>query len=357
MNILFLVPYPLKESPSQRFRFEQYFQILLDQGHSYRVQSFLNDHNWRRFAEPGKIFSKTIVLLKGFTRRFLILTTLITFDFVFIHREATPVGPPVFEWLIARVFRKRIIYDFDDALWLTDRPQESLFLKTIKWRSKIKAICKWSYQVSCGNHFLCRYALRFNKDVIYNPTTVDTEQLHNPEGIPRSSGNGITVGWTGSNSTLKYLKPIEKSLREIEARFPFVKFMVIADQRPSLNLNRLIFRPWNIDTEIADLNQFDIGVMPLPDDEWARGKCGFKTLQYMALEIPTIASPVGVNTSVIDHGVNGFLASSPEDWDKYFALLIANKDLRLEVGKMGRKKVMDHYSVRSNESRFLSLFA
>ena len=355
MNILFLIPYPLDEAPSQRFRFEQYFATLQKKGHSFRVQSFLDQKNWRQFAAPGRLFPKLLILLNGFLRRLLILPFLSRYDYVFVHREVTPVGPPLFEMLIASVFRKRLIYDFDDAIWLTDRPDESWFLKSIKWRKKVGQICKLSYKVSCGNEYLCRYARQYNNKVIYNPTTIDTESLHNPAGLTRKREE-IIIGWTGSNSTLKYLKDVEGVISGILSTYPGVRFMVIADQEPALHLNGLIFKEWNVSSEIGDLHEFDIGIMPLPDDEWSKGKCGFKALQYMALQIPTIAAPVGINPLIIDHHENGFLASSHEEWRKYLSLLIGNKDLREEMGRKGRKKVEAQYSVRSNETRFLSLF-
>jgi glycosyltransferase involved in cell wall biosynthesis len=357
MNILFLVPYPVKESPSQRFRFEQYFEALTTAGHSFHVESFLNQRNWRDFSKRGNNIQKIKSLLSGLTRRVGALSTLHQYDVVFIHREAAPLGPPLFEWLIARVFKKRIIYDFDDALWLTDRHQESSALRIIKWRSKIAMICRWSYKVSCGNEFLCRYASKFNERVIYNPTTIDTEFVHNPALHKQGEAPELTIGWTGSNSTLKYLVPLEKVLTEITSRFPSVKFMVIADEKPPISLHNLVYKKWNIDTEIYDLQQFDIGVMPLPDDEWSRGKCAFKALQYMALQIPTVVSPVGVNATLIQHGINGFLASTEEEWSRYLLLLVENQTLRRELGKRGRETVVNQYSVRSNTSRFLSLFA
>lgn len=355
MNVLFLIPYPLGEAPSQRFRFEQYLASLSKKGYSFRVQSFLNSRNWRLFAAPGPILPKFFFLLEGFIRRLLILPYLSQYDFVFVHREVTPVGPPLFEWLIVSVFRKRIIYDFDDAIWLTDRQNESWFLSTIKWRGKISKICEWSYKVSCGNDFLRRYACRYNNQVIYNPTTIDTDFLHNPTGLIKQH-NKITIGWTGSHSTLKYLKGLEGVISQVQSAYTDVRFMVIADQKPLLNLQGLVFREWNIATEINDLCEFDIGIMPLPEDEWSKGKCAFKTLQYMALEIPVVASPVGVNYLVIDHGVNGYLASTHVEWREYLSLLIENKKLRKEIGKHGRMKIMERYSVQSNEARFLSLF-
>lgn len=355
MNILFLIPYPLGEAPSQRFRFEQYLTILRNEGYSFRVHTFLNNSNWRQFATPGQVLKKFFIFTKGFIRRVLVLTTLTRYDFVFVHREVLPIGPPVFEWLIIKVFRKRVIYDFDDAIWLTDKQNESSLVRTMKWRGKVRKICKWSYKVSCGNDFLCRYARQYNNHVIYNPTTIDTESLHKPHSV-NNHEKEITIGWTGSNSTLKYLKNVETVISQVQSAYPSVRFMVIADEAPHLNLNKVVFKRWNIDTEIEDLLKFDIGIMPLPDDDWAKGKCAFKALQYMALEIPSIASPVGANVSVIDHGIDGFLAGSHEGWRNSLSVLIENKALRDEMGKNGRIKVIEQYSVQSNESRFLSLF-
>ncbi len=148
--------------------------------------------------------------------------------------------------------------------------------------------------------------VKFNKNVICNPTTIDTESLHNPGLFHYQKKDQIVIGWTGSHSTLKYLNKIEPVLRHLEEKYPQVQFWVIADSAPAITLDRLVFKPWSIETEILHLSQFDIGVMPLPDDQWTKGKCGFKVLQYMALNIPTVASPVGVNTKIIQQGKNGF---------------------------------------------------
>lgn len=357
MKILFLIPYPLKESPSQRFRFEQYFQSLTNQGHTFRTQSFLSSHTWQLFFITGNTLQKALALFNGFLKRIYALTIAPSFNLIYIHREVAPLGPPIFEWILAKVFHKKIIYDFDDAIWLADRLDEPSLFKLLKWRQKVKAICSWSYKVSCGNEYLRSFALQYNPNVIYNPTTIDCEKKHNIDLYEtKENYDRVTIGWTGSHSTLKYLVVVEPVLRKIINEFPFVSILIIADQPPPLLLERLSFIKWNSHTEIEDLLKMDIGIMPLPDDEWAKGKCGFKALQYMALKIPAVVSPVGVNPTIINHGLNGYLASGDLEWYDYLSKLINDSTLRFNMGVAGRQKVIESYSVTSNSANFLSLF-
>lgn len=355
-KILFIIPYPLKESPSQRFRFEQYFEILTAAGHRYEAYSFLDSQNWQLFFKPGYHVEKAVALIKGFAKRLSLVIKSHQYDFVFIHREASPLGPPVIEWLLARVMRKKIIYDFDDAIWMTDRNQESGLLRRLKWRSKVARICSWSHKVSCGNAYLQRYALHFNSNAIINPTTIDTEFRHNVELYPSLNPvEELTIGWTGSHSTLKYLKELEHVLAKLLELHKNVKITIIADRQPSLCFP-YTYIPWAIDREIADLLTFDIGIMPLPDDEWSKGKCGFKILQYLALQTPAVASPVGVNTQIIVENETGFLCKTESEWIDRLSELIINRELRTRLGIAGRKHVIEHYSVQSNSSNFLRLF-
>jgi glycosyltransferase involved in cell wall biosynthesis len=355
-NILFLVPYPFNESPSQRFRFEQYFNVLKERGYNVTVKSFLDSSHWQLFYSSGKIRRKAFIVMAGFLKRVAILFKLSNYHYIFIHREVAPVGPPLFEWIIAKIFRKKIIYDFDDAIWLTDRKHESFLFKAIKSRTKVSKICAWSYKISCGNHYLAEYAKQFNTAVVYNPTTIDTERKHNRELFTYKKEHGaVTIGWTGSHSTLKYLNNIENVLHQIKSEDRNVKFVIIADRAPELSFD-FEFVKWNAETEIEDLLQFDIGIMPLTDDAWAAGKCGFKALQYMALCIPAVASPVGVNKKIISHGINGFLCADSEQWKKILQDLIHSKSLRNIVGARGRVEVIQNFSVSSNSPTFLSLF-
>jgi glycosyltransferase involved in cell wall biosynthesis len=354
---LFLAPYPLNASPSQRFRFEQYLKLLAQEGYQCHFQTFLDSQNWQYFFSSGSYAKKAFALVKGFVKRCLLFFHVSAYEWVFVHREITPAGPPIFEWLIAKVFCKRIIYDFDDAIWLTDRKNEPPFLRIIKWRSKVASICRWSYRVSAGNEYLCDFARQYNNLVVYNPTTIDTNQLHNPE-LHRTEKNPtkIVIGWTGSHSTLKYLREVENALAFLEKEYPQLELLVIADRPPNLKPTNVRFVPWSFETEIKSLIEADIGIMPLPDDEWVKGKCGFKALQYMALEIPVVVSPLGVNTSIIEVGVSGFFAITTDDWIHQLRILINNIALRKRMGVSGRERVIRNYSVSSNSTTFLSLF-
>lgn len=354
MKILFLFPYPLEQAPSQRFRFEQYFSALVSAGYSINSQSFWGDYYWKVLYKKGNGFEKLAGLLNGFLRRCKILGQVPSADFVFIHRELTPVGPPVFEWLIAKVLRKKIIFDFDDAIWLPNTSEQNRLAASLKWHGKTGNICRWAHKISAGNNYLAAYARLHNTQVVVNPTTIDT-QHHFRQASAKKTGLLPVIGWTGTHSTLPYLHPLWTVLEAVFAKVPF-EFVVIANERPAAQYPWLRFLPWKKETEIEDLCAFDIGVMPLADDEWSKGKCGFKALQYMALSIPTVASPVGVNSEIIHTGVNGLLCEGEKNWLLALTTLLTDETERRRIGEAGKKTVDEGYSVASNTGNFLALF-
>ncbi|HAC24732.1 MAG TPA: group 1 glycosyl transferase [Cytophagales bacterium] len=355
-SIAFLTPYPTNTAPGPRFRFEQYYGILQNHRIRFKVFSFFSEPDYRNVRQQA---GRALLwpLLKGIVKRLRTLSELLRFDFVFIYREACPVGPPVLEWIIAQIFRKKIIYDFDDAIWLTDNRHETKIESFLRWRGKVKWICRWSHRVSCGNRYLADFASKYNRAVVVNPTTLDTNRQHHrlkPEC--ETDKEGITIGWTGSYSTLKYLQSFVGVVQQLEQRHPHLRFLVIADRNPEFALKSFVFKKWNLETEIDDLLEMDIGVMPLPDDEWTRGKCGFKILQYMALGIPAVGSPVGVNAEIISDS-NGCLATTNAEWIEALECLIFDRALRKRLGQEGQRTVIDRYSVESNTGNFLALFS
>jgi glycosyltransferase involved in cell wall biosynthesis len=189
-----------------------------------------------------------------------------------------------------------------------------------------------------------------------NPTTIDTEHLHNKVRDQAAPGR-LVIGWTGTHSTLKYLDQVVPALAQLEAEGLDFEFRVISNQPPTLPLRSLVFIPWRKETEIADLLEFHVGIMPLEDDMWAKGKCAFKALQYMALGIPALVSPVGMNTEVVQNDYNGYVCTTPADWENRLRQLLANPNLRQHLGLAARATVVERYSVRANTPNFLSLFA
>jgi glycosyltransferase involved in cell wall biosynthesis len=354
MRILLLCPYPLGEAASQRFRFEQYFDALAQRGITVEAHPFLSHQAWAVLYQPGRWMAKALRIASGFGKRMRLMARAARYDMVFIHREAAPIGPPIFEWWLTRILQKKIIYDFDDAIWIPNSSESNRFFSFLKWYSNTARICRMAYKVSCGNEYLCAYAAHYNQNVVYNPTTIDTENLHNRVHV---QGSGpVVIGWTGSHSTNRYLQEMVPILQDLESKYTF-EFRVISDQSPELPLSSFRFVKWNKATEIDDLLAFSVGILPLPTDKWANGKCGFKALQYMALGVPALVSPVGVNTRIVTHGVNGYLCATSEEWKSALTQILEHPSRLSELAAHTRSKIEADYSVRSNTANFLSLFS
>lgn len=352
-SILFLFPYPLNEAPSQRFRFAQYLSELRDAGYHVETHPYLSDKAWAILYRPGRFFRKFLSIAKGYLKRILLLRRAGRFDYVFIHREVAPLGPPLLEWVLIKVLRKKVIFDFDDAIWLPNYSESNRFFSFLKAYGKTAWICRWAWKLSCGNEYLCAYGRQYNQRVVYNPTTIDTEHYHNR--VQTHLNSKLIIGWTGSHSTIRYLKVILPVLEKLEEKLDF-EFHVISDIAPDFKLKSLRFIRWQKDREIEDLLAFNIGIMPLVSDAWSSGKCGFKALQYMALGIPAVVSPVGVNTRIVDHGVNGFVCEGSDEWYQALERLLQDRSLLQKMAESTRRKIVEHYSVLSNRNNFLNLF-
>ncbi|MEM6631027.1 MAG: glycosyltransferase family 4 protein [Bacteroidota bacterium] len=350
MHILIVAPYPPKSAPSQRFRLEHYLPYLEEHGITYDYVPFYSEKVWNIMYRKGKVLAKVLGVMQGFLKRILLLFRLRKYDKVFVHREATPLGPPFFEWWATHVFRKELIFDFDDAIWLPNASQVNRFSLYLKWNKKVNRIIKWAEVNIAGNKYLEEHSQKFSSNSILIPTVVDTENHH--KGIAIQDIDSPNIGWTGSITTLEYLSPLVPVIAELEKKYEFT-FYVIANVNPNYSLNSVKFIPWNKETEIVDLLRFQIGVMPLVDNPWTRGKCGFKAIQYMALGQPALASPVSANKEIIDHGVNGFFCSSDEDWYQSLEKLLLDKSLRERMGKEARKKIQEKFSVKATLPPFV----
>ncbi|MCB0700163.1 MAG: glycosyltransferase [Chitinophagales bacterium] len=354
-NILFLVPYPVRRAPSQRFRVELFEPYLQEAGIHYTIAPFMNERTWDVLYKNGSELAKAWGIVKGYLKRLkTVLIDVHQYDYVFVHREAAPMGPPIFEWIVSRLWRKKMLFDFDDAIWIPNTSAENKLASILKAFWKTKYLCKWSYRVIGGNEYLCNYARRFNKEVVLIPTCVDMTRQHNK--VKEHSDKQVTIGWTGSHSTIPYLDDIMEVLQYAEEHLN-TKFLLIANKKPELPLKNWEFIPWNEKTEVDDLLKIDIGVMPLSADEWSEGKCGFKLIQYLSLGIPAVASPVGVNKVIIEDDVNGFLCASNEEWKNALTKLVNDHTFRKEAGAAGHQKMLQGYSIAANKDKFIYVFS
>lgn len=352
-EILMICPYPIGKAPSQRFRFEQYLDFFDEQGYSISIEPFIDEVLWDLLYKKGHVVEKVLGMSMSVLKRFWLLTSIRKYDFVFMHRESMQLGPPIIEFIISKVLKKRILYDFDDAIWLKNHSDSNALLSFTKWYSKVKSISKWVYCIQCGNEYLANFAKQYNSNVHIIPTTIDTIGMHN-QTIDYERKR-LTIGWTGSHSTMHYIDMIVPVLQRLEEKYDF-DFLVISDRKPSFELNSLVYCKWDKINEIDDLAKIDIGVMPLQNNQWSEGKCAFKGLQYMSLGIPTVMSPVGVNKTLIQHQENGFLVDSQEEWYDTLAYLLENRESRIRIGQKGDDTVENFYSVEVTKWKYLKIF-
>ncbi|MBN2681306.1 MAG: glycosyltransferase family 4 protein [Bacteroidales bacterium] len=352
-NILFIAPLYPDRAPSQRFRFEQYLEFFRQNGYDYDFSYLVNPKNDKTFYAKGKVFDKALLQLDFAVKRFQDVISANKYDIVFIQREAFYLGTTIFEYLFSRS-KAKLVYDFDDSIWLPNVSDANVKYDWLKNYNKTAKIIAYADLVIAGNEYLKNYALAKNKNVIIIPTTIDTEEY---KPIAKKEKKQICIGWSGSITTIQHFKKAIPVLSKIREKYGNqVSFKVIGDASYTNEQLDIKGIAWQKSNEIEELSEFDIGIMPLPDSEWAKGKCGLKGLQYMALEIPTIMSPVGVNSEIISDGENGFLADSDEQWVDRISLLIENKELRNKIGSEGRKTVIEKYSVESQKHRYLEAF-
>ncbi len=351
-KILFLTLHRKNRSPGQRFRHEQYLKYLEEKGFEISYSNMLNAKQDKVFYGDGNSLEKILIGISSIWLRLKDVFRANQFDYIFIFRDAFFFGI-FFERLFKRS-KAKLIFDFDDSIWIRDDNLNPSFFQRLKNPVKTGKIISYCDLTIAGNKYLATYAANHTQNIQIIPTTID---LMGYSRMKVARNNKICIGWSGSFSTIKHFETVLNPLKKLKEKYKEqIYFKIIGDgayRNDELNIQGL---SWKIETEIPDLCEMDIGIMPLPDDEWSRGKCGLKSLQYMALEIPTIISPVGVNSDIVEDGTNGFLASSPREWVEKLSILIENESLRKKMGKLGRKTVEESYSVEVNKEKWLKAF-
>jgi glycosyltransferase involved in cell wall biosynthesis len=353
-RICWVVPYTRGQAPSQRFRFEQYLDVLEKNGYEHHFFPFWDQKAWRILYKPGHYLGKFLGLLRGIFRRHMLLFTFWKYDLIFIHREFSPVGFPWPVWVLSRIFKKAMVFDFDDAIWIPNSSASNRWTEKFRSYGATAKLIRWAHVVSCGNAYLQGFAKNFNPHAKLNPTTIDTENHHNIISNPTEWP--FIIGWTGTHSTISYLYDLAPVIFSLAEKYQ-IEWRIISDKDPGFTHPCVRFVPWNKKTEIQDLATFHVGVMPLQTDPWSEGKCGFKALQYMALGIPALVSPVGVNSKIVTHGVHGFQCETEEEWRKALETLIENRALLAEMQAQTRASIEERFSVRSNTQNMLDILS
>lgn len=350
MRATFLVAAPPNRLPGQRFRFEQWLDLLPPGAIDAQIMPLFGPSAYGGLHRPGGTARKAVQTAAALGRRVAQVLRSQRADVVYLYREAFPLGPAFLEPILER--RVPVVLDFDDAIWLLDASEANAGVARLKVPSKVEHSIAGAAVTTVGNEYLAAYARGFSDRVQVIPTTLDIER-YRPQ--PRVARDLVRIGWSGSPTTSRYLRGIEAPLRRALAELP-VELVVTGDPLFRLpGAERVQVLPWQAATEIADVGAFDIGLMPLPDDAWSRGKCGFKALLYMALGVAPIVSPVGVNNQIVTDGQNGRWATTHEEWFEAIATLVDDVGLRHRLGEAGRRTVVERYSGQQWAPTFLKV--
>jgi glycosyltransferase involved in cell wall biosynthesis len=320
MHIAFLATRAAK--PSFRFRVERMLPFFAQAGHRCETM-FLTSSLWQRLS-----------LYRKLNR----------YDAVFLQKRL--LSRP--ELMLLRRNARSLVYDLDDAIMYHGNGTEDR-----RGQARFAAMIRAADLVICGNQYLADEASQFTNCVTIVPTCIDMDAYH--PRLRHNDPNHITVGWTGSRSTNRYLNEILPILPKIHAP---IAVKVISETMAEIDFSLLgnlprTFVPWSPENEIREAATFDIGVMPVPENRFTRGKCGFKALQYMALGIPAVCSPVGVNCDIIHDGLDGFLPRSRDDWFQTIARLLKDSFLRETIGHAGRRRAAEAFSLAAHGPRLV----
>ena len=345
MRVLALMKYGARAA-STRQRLVQFEPYLCEHGVTFELSPLLDDDYVARLAEGRSPAAGKIPA--AYARRLATLLRSRSYDAIWVHSELFPYLPGLFERLAGFAGRP-VIYDCDDAVFhMYDAHRNPL----VRWLlgTKLAPLMRRASVCLCGNAYLESYAAQFCRNSLIVPTVVDTDAY-----VPRAKKGSAppVVGWIGSPSTWRYVEPL---LPAILPRIAAAggRFRAVGPGPRARGIPGVEAVDWSEDSEIGEVQSFDIGVMPMPDDKWARGKCGYKLIQYMACGLPVIASPVGVNTKIVEDGRNGFLASTEAEWQQALDRLLDDAELRTQFGRTGRERVVERYSLVSQQPRVLA---
>ena len=348
MKILFLTKYDYMGA-SSRYRFFQFYDFYKENNIEITTQAFFND-NYLINLYQGKRDIKAI--LNAYIKRFIVLFHINKYDLLVIEKELFPYIPAFFEKILS-LMKVKYVVDYDDAIFHQYDNSNNKIIKSFL-SNKIAKVMSYSSLVVAGNSYLANYAINKAKvKATIVPTVIDLEK-YDKVVVYQKDDNEVVIGWIGSPSTSKYLTFLEDVFVDLSQKYNIKVHIIGSTVSPFKNFKAKLIK-WSEDSEIEEMKKFDIGIMPLLDSPWERGKCGFKLIQYMGCSLPVVGSPVGVNSEIIETGRNGFLASGQDEWKKSLEILIKDKRIRSSLGINGRSNVKALYCKNAIESRLLAL--
>lgn len=352
LELLALVPKPAGVSPGQRFRLEQWApQVEARHGIALRFAPFESPGLTRVLYEPGHYAEKALRVVYDFVRRAGVVAKARRYDAVIVYREAALLGPAIYERILSQM-RVPLLLDFDDAIW-ADAAQpgiNGIFTRLHFW-SKTDTTCRLAARVIVGNSYLADYARRHTRNVSIVPTSIDLAKYPLQPELP-DDGRFVVV-WSGSTHTLPHFEHAREALETLAQRRRIVVKVICnrPPERPIAGAENE-FVPWSERGEAESIGAAHVGIMPLPDSVFTRGKCGLKALQYMATGRAVVISPVGMNNDLVRHGVNGYLAATTAETVAALDELAASPDLRRRIGLAGRRTIEQAYSAEVVADRF-----
>lgn len=350
-RILVICPAPEKVYPSQRLKYEQYFNHWQSEGYEITIAPFMNHKLWAILYKKGYLFNKFYLTIWGYLKRIYDIFRAPSYDLIYIHLWVTPFGSSMFEYLL-KLANPHIVYDIDDAVFKGHKSQMNWFIAWMKGKKKIFSLFKIAKHVIVCTKYLEEEALKYNNNVTDISSTFDTDRFFALTNYRNS--DIVTLGWTGSHSTIAFLHLLDAPLKEV-AKKRKIKLLVICDRDFELDGVNIENIRWSEENEVSDLHQIQIGLYPTPKEEWVLGKSGLKALTYQSCGIPCVATAFGSNLENIEHGNNGFLADSDDDWVQSIIKLVDDPTLREQIGKNGRTNVMNNFSLEANKGKYLEI--
>jgi glycosyltransferase involved in cell wall biosynthesis len=331
---------------SSRVRYLQYFPYFQSQDIDVTVSSLLSDTYLRALYSGG---SRWREVASGYLGRLRVLLLARRFDAVILEKELFPFLPATAERLL-RASGIPYLVDYDDAWFHRYDLHPNLLVRRLLGR-KIDAVMRHSSIVVVGNEYLAERAKHAGAPRVEIVPTVVNAERYRPRQV--KSDTVPVIGWIGTPQTSRYLLPLLPVFRRLKERVP-LRVVAVGARPDDFEGSIVEVQPWSEETEVERIQMFDIGIMPLSDTPWERGKCGYKLIQYMACGIPVIASPVGVNEKIVKHGINGFLASD-DGWEEHLMTLLQNPKLRQTLGAQGRRDIEAWYSLQVQAPRWVSI--